>query len=335
MSSLIQIRRGSAAEWSASGPVLSSGEIGYEVDTGNFKVGDGTTGWNSLGYQLPYYTGLKTSFDNATISVNSANDCVGIGTVSPTKKLDVAGSVGISTTLAVTGDTTLTGDLAVNGGDITTTSTTGNLFNATVTTLNLASAATAVSVGSASSVITIPSTTDASSSTTGSIKTAGGVGIAKKLYVGTDLNVGGALAVTGKATSAATVSGDGSTTLVTKGYAETASTKTVTATSTTLTSGQLYAFGTNVIAIQGYCFCGAGGKNDNYVEYKLYTDSGGTAGETSFISLCGQRDNGNDGGSAITADFNFCILIPSAYQSVRFTFTGIVTGFIIQNTMSR
>ena len=226
MSSLIQVRRGSAAEWSASGPILSSGEIGYEVDTGNFKVGDGTNGWNSLGYQLPYYTGLKTSFDNATISVDSANDRVGIGTVAPTKKLDVAGSVGISTTLAVTGDTTLTGDLAVNGGDITTTSTTGNLFNATVTTLNLASVATAVSVGSASAVITVPSTTDASSSTTGSIKTAGGVGIAKKLYVGTDASVGGTLVVTGtvtltaKATSAATVSGDGSTTLVTKGYVD-------------------------------------------------------------------------------------------------------------------
>ena len=169
---------------------------------------------------MPYYTGLKTSFDNATISVDSANDRVGIGTVAPAKKLDVVGSVGISTTLDVTGNTTLTGDLAVNGGDITTTSTTGNLFNATVTTLNLASVATAVSVGSASAVITVPSTTDATNSTTGSIKTAGGVGIAKKLYVGTDLSVGAALTVTGKATSVATVSGDGSTTLVTKGYAE-------------------------------------------------------------------------------------------------------------------
>lgn len=205
MSSLIQVRRGSAAEWSASGPILSSGEIGYEVDTGNFKVGDGSTGWNSLKYQPPYYTGSKASLDNATISISSANN-VGIGTVSPAKKLDVFGSVGVSTTLDVTGNTTLTGDLAVNGGDITTTSTTGNLFNATVTTLNLASVATAVSVGSASAVITVPSTTDASSSTTGSIKTAGGVGIAKKLYVGTDASVGGTLNVTGLTTIAAATS---------------------------------------------------------------------------------------------------------------------------------
>lgn len=335
MSSLIQVRRGSAAEWSASGPTLSSGEIGYEVDTGNFKVGDGTTGWNSLGYQLPYYTGLKTSLLGATLSVDNATDRVGIGTVAPSKNLDVVGSVGISTTLDVTGNTTLTGDLAVNGGDITTTSTTGNLFNATVTTLNLASVATAVSVGSASAVITVPSTTDASSSTTGSIKTAGGVGIAKKLYVGTDASVGGALAVTGKATSAATVSGDGSTTLVTKGYAETASTKTATATSTSLTTGQLYAFGTNVIAIQGFCNASCGSDQNSIVTYVLYTDAAGTAGATASITLCGLLANGNDGGSGISSYHNFFLLVPSAYQSVRFTFTGTVNSFTIQNTMSR
>ena len=44
----IQIRRGTAAQWSSANPILASGEFGYETDTGYFKIGDGTTTWNSL-----------------------------------------------------------------------------------------------------------------------------------------------------------------------------------------------------------------------------------------------------------------------------------------------
>jgi hypothetical protein len=46
----IQFRRGTAAEWAAANPTLSSGELGYEVDTLSFKIGDGSTTWNSLDY---------------------------------------------------------------------------------------------------------------------------------------------------------------------------------------------------------------------------------------------------------------------------------------------
>ena len=45
---------------------------------------------------------------------------------------------------------TLSGDAAVNGGDITTTATTFNLVNATATTINLGQAATTINVGSSS-----------------------------------------------------------------------------------------------------------------------------------------------------------------------------------------
>lgn len=47
---LIQFRRGTAAEWAAENPVLNDAEPGYETDTGRVKVGDGTQGWNALGY---------------------------------------------------------------------------------------------------------------------------------------------------------------------------------------------------------------------------------------------------------------------------------------------
>jgi len=51
-----------------------------------------------------------------------------------------------STSLPVT-DLTLSGDLAVNGGDITSTATTFNLLNATVTTLNMLAAAATLNIG--------------------------------------------------------------------------------------------------------------------------------------------------------------------------------------------
>jgi hypothetical protein len=44
----IQLRRGSSSEWSTQ--VLAAGEIGYESNTGKFKIGDGITTWNSLAY---------------------------------------------------------------------------------------------------------------------------------------------------------------------------------------------------------------------------------------------------------------------------------------------
>ena len=50
MSITIQIRRGTAAEWTAANPVLAAGELGLETDTGKTKIGDGVTAWNSLGY---------------------------------------------------------------------------------------------------------------------------------------------------------------------------------------------------------------------------------------------------------------------------------------------
>ena len=44
----IQLRRGTGSEWSAQNPTLALGELGYETDTGNVKIGDGASSWNSL-----------------------------------------------------------------------------------------------------------------------------------------------------------------------------------------------------------------------------------------------------------------------------------------------
>lgn len=46
----IQLRRGTAAQWTSANPTLASGEVGFETDTNKEKIGDGTTAWNSLAY---------------------------------------------------------------------------------------------------------------------------------------------------------------------------------------------------------------------------------------------------------------------------------------------
>jgi hypothetical protein len=50
MSVKIQFRRDTAANWTSANPVLAEGEFGYETNTKKYKLGDGTTAWNSLAY---------------------------------------------------------------------------------------------------------------------------------------------------------------------------------------------------------------------------------------------------------------------------------------------
>ena len=47
---IMRIRRGTAANWTSTDPVLYDGQIGWETDTRKFKVGDGSTAWTSLSY---------------------------------------------------------------------------------------------------------------------------------------------------------------------------------------------------------------------------------------------------------------------------------------------
>ena len=62
---IISFRPDTASNWSSKNPVLSQGEGAFETDTGNMKIGDGSTAWNDLEYrqQLPFTYDL-TSADN-------------------------------------------------------------------------------------------------------------------------------------------------------------------------------------------------------------------------------------------------------------------------------
>jgi hypothetical protein len=56
MSTILQIRRGTAVEWTTANPILAQAEQGYETDglgteSAKYKIGDGITDWNALPYQ--------------------------------------------------------------------------------------------------------------------------------------------------------------------------------------------------------------------------------------------------------------------------------------------
>lgn len=79
MATKIQVRRDSSADWDTLNPTLSEGELGYETDTGKFKIGNGSTLWSSLEYfdveiDLSEYA-TKTYADNsASVAVAALVD---------------------------------------------------------------------------------------------------------------------------------------------------------------------------------------------------------------------------------------------------------------------
>ncbi|WP_144106899.1 hypothetical protein [Paraburkholderia sp. BCC1886] len=70
----IQFRRGDAAEWTSVNPILAEGEMGIELDTKQFKIGDGTTAWADLSYGgLQGPPGTDTGSTSTTATVTQAS----------------------------------------------------------------------------------------------------------------------------------------------------------------------------------------------------------------------------------------------------------------------
>jgi hypothetical protein len=131
----IQLRRGTAAQWTAANPTLASGEFGYETDANKAKIGNGSTAWNSLDYIITGAVGTVTSV--------TAGTGLSGGTITTT------GTIAIDSTVAtLTGTQTLTNktltDAKINLGiDPETASYTAVLANnSQIVTMNNASANT-------------------------------------------------------------------------------------------------------------------------------------------------------------------------------------------------
>lgn len=83
----IQVRRGTASQWTSTNPTLAAGEFGFETDTNKLKCGNGSTAWNSLAY------------------LNNDGDITGV-----TAGTGISGG-GTSGTVTVSIDTSVTADL--------------------------------------------------------------------------------------------------------------------------------------------------------------------------------------------------------------------------------
>lgn len=77
------------------------------------------------------------------------------GVISGSSDLQAGGNLTVAGTSTLIGVVSASGDLAVNGGDITTTAASFGLINTSATSVNFAGAATSVSIGASSGVTTV------------------------------------------------------------------------------------------------------------------------------------------------------------------------------------
>lgn len=78
MADRIQQRRDTAARWTQFNPILLEGEVGYELDTDQYKVGNGVNAWNDLPYRGdPCVQQLGTS-TTTPISQDAISKIIGV-----------------------------------------------------------------------------------------------------------------------------------------------------------------------------------------------------------------------------------------------------------------
>ena len=119
----IQIRRGTASQWTSANPTLASGEWGFETDTNKAKIGNGSTAWNSLAYIITGAIGTVTSVTAGTGL--SGGTITGSGTIA----IDTSVTADLSTAQTLTNKTLTSPVIAsiTNSGTLTLPTTTGTV----------------------------------------------------------------------------------------------------------------------------------------------------------------------------------------------------------------
>ena len=69
-SNRIQLRRGTATEWSSVNPVLFIGELGIDISNKRIKAGDGFSNWK----QLPYID--ESGFEELRVEYGNEMDFI-------------------------------------------------------------------------------------------------------------------------------------------------------------------------------------------------------------------------------------------------------------------
>jgi len=136
----IQLRRGTASQWTSANPILAEGEMGVELDTGKWKFGNGTSTWSILSYGSGAAlldadkgditvsgTGTVWTIDTGAVTyakmqaASTSSRVLGASSTSTTiQELTLGTGLSLSgTTLSATGATVANGDY----GDITVSAT--------------------------------------------------------------------------------------------------------------------------------------------------------------------------------------------------------------------
>lgn len=76
MADRIQQRRDTAARWAQYNPILLEGEPGYEIDTDQYKLGDGVHAWNDLPYRGDPCLQQKGNSTTTPMSQNAVTECL-------------------------------------------------------------------------------------------------------------------------------------------------------------------------------------------------------------------------------------------------------------------
>jgi hypothetical protein len=92
----MQQRRDTAAGWVSANPTLLLGELGYESDTGKWKVGNGSSAWSSLAYS--FSSDLISEGDSKAEVIDTGSDGRFVVTTENVERLRVgpAGQIGIA-----------------------------------------------------------------------------------------------------------------------------------------------------------------------------------------------------------------------------------------------
>jgi hypothetical protein len=139
MKTKIQVRRDTAANWTTNNPVLSTGEFGFESNTGKLKIGTGSTAWASLAYS----TVLPSELDE--LAQDSINAALVAGTgldktyddAGNTITLDIDSTVATLTGSQTLTNKTLTSPALTENATAVNLTVSGNLtVNGTTTNLN-------------------------------------------------------------------------------------------------------------------------------------------------------------------------------------------------------
>lgn len=120
----IQLRRGTASQWLTANPVLASGEMGVETDTGRFKVGNGSSVWKDLPYSSgpPGSAGATGPQGPIGPSLPGATGATGVGATGATGPAStISGPIGATgaTGAGVTGATGVQGATGATGVGVT------------------------------------------------------------------------------------------------------------------------------------------------------------------------------------------------------------------------